>query len=63
MSRMAMIYGFILIVGLIGVTYTYWLQEIELDGTVNDYSDMAVAQGSTDLGVTTYRVFVPMILK
>ncbi len=24
MSRMAMIYGFTLIVGLIGVTYTYW---------------------------------------
>lgn len=45
------------------VTYTYWLQEIELDGTVNDYAEMAVVQGATGQAVPAYRVFMPVLMR
>jgi uncharacterized repeat protein (TIGR01451 family) len=42
------------------VTYSYWLQEIEIDGTANEYGPARAAIKPTG-GV--YRVFVPMAVR
>jgi uncharacterized repeat protein (TIGR01451 family) len=46
-----------------GVTYTYWLQEIELSGAVNDYPDTAVVQGTAGQAAPGYRVFMPVLMR
>jgi uncharacterized repeat protein (TIGR01451 family) len=46
-----------------GARYTYWLQEIEMSGQVNDYPDTAVVQGTTGQGVNAWRVFVPAVMR
>ena len=39
-----------------GVRYTYWLQEVETDGTTNEYGPAKTAAGPNTSG---YRVFLP----
>jgi uncharacterized repeat protein (TIGR01451 family) len=46
-----------------GVTYTYWLQEIELSGAVNDYPDIAVVQGLQAEQAFEYRLFMPVLIR
>jgi uncharacterized repeat protein (TIGR01451 family) len=46
-----------------GVSYTYWLQEIEMSGTVNDYADTATVQPAGVQNVNAYRVFVPALMR
>lgn len=46
-----------------GKTYTYWLQEIEVDGAVNNYPDTATVQPAGVLTVNAYRVFVPAVMR
>jgi uncharacterized repeat protein (TIGR01451 family) len=46
-----------------GALYTYWLQEIEMSGQVNDYPETAVVQGAAGQGVNAWRVFVPAIMR
>lgn len=42
-----------------GATYTYWLQEVEVDGSSNEYGP-ATAGAPQDLGT---RVFLPLIIR
>jgi uncharacterized repeat protein (TIGR01451 family) len=46
-----------------GTRYTYWLQEIELSGVVNDYPDTAGVQGTTGQGVAAYQMFIPVLMR
>jgi hypothetical protein len=41
-------------------SYTYWLQEIELNGTVNEYGP---ARAHTGISETATRLFVPLVLR
>jgi uncharacterized repeat protein (TIGR01451 family) len=41
-----------------GVTYTYWLQETELDGTTNGYGPAAAVLQAAQVG---YRTYLPLV--
>jgi hypothetical protein len=43
-----------------GVQYTYWLQEVELDGTTNEYGPAITRHLSTQ---DTKRVYLPLIVR
>jgi uncharacterized repeat protein (TIGR01451 family) len=46
-----------------GVTYTYWLQEIEISGAVIDYLEAAVTMPMSDQAAIGYRVFMPVLMR
>jgi uncharacterized repeat protein (TIGR01451 family)/fimbrial isopeptide formation D2 family protein len=41
-----------------GMRYTYWLEEVELDGATHEYGPASAARGPASTG---YRIFVPFI--
>ncbi|HEX9371099.1 MAG TPA: hypothetical protein VF897_08835, partial [Roseiflexaceae bacterium] len=43
-----------------GVTYSYWLQEVELNGHTNEYGPVRAATGTAG---TQYRVFLPLAVR
>ncbi len=47
-----------------GVTYYYWLQEIELDGSQNVYTEwMQRVAPLGDLGTRTFKVYAPVLMR
>jgi uncharacterized repeat protein (TIGR01451 family) len=44
-----------------GNTYTYWLQETELDGTINEYGTATVEFSGVSQGNDLYTVYMPFI--
>jgi len=43
-----------------GVAYSYWLQEVELNGNTNEYGPARVASGTTGV---RYRIFLPLAVR
>jgi uncharacterized repeat protein (TIGR01451 family) len=41
----------------VGVIYSYWLQEVELNGNTNEYGPVRVANGTAGM---RYRIFLPL---
>lgn len=44
----------------VGNTYAYWLQEVELDGSTNEYGPITV---SYDTSAISTRIFLPLVLR